>query len=417
MDLSKVRVEPIYDYHDREYAGDLLSRYHPLGQNCMKGNRLVYSASYRGTWLGVLCFDQSVMRNKRREARIGWSDTHRASRLRYVVNNSRYLVLPEFAKTKNLASKILSLTTDRLSADWEQRYGYPILAVETYVDPEQNNNTGACYEAAGWENLGYSTGYQKSAAEERTHSKWYLLKALHKDSFAALRAEVPHALITGAKSVSGASNNNYVLDASKLNLQSLRQALSAVPDPRSAQGRRYEITPMLTLCVAATLSGYTQYRQIADWIAKLPLETRIKVGMRGNKVPTESTVAKLLSRIDPDKLQSVLTCWLMETYNKELKAKILALDGKAIRATAHGVGDQMKFLNVFVQELGIVLHQAPTKGGSGENSTATQLVKESNLFQDKLILADAIHTEQKFIRQIQKKTPGTYLLSKIIKEG
>lgn len=415
MDLSKLIVEPIWDYFDREYGEDLLSRHHALGKKKLQGDRLVYRVMYRGDWVGVLCFERAVFRNKHRKSRIGWQESHRKERLKHIVNNSRFLILPEYEGATNLASKVLSLATNRLCSDWLERYGYPILAVETYVDPERRNNQGACYTAAGWERLGYSSGYDTGGGE-RTHSKWYFLKNLHKDSYAALSSDVPHALLTGVKPVSGESNNNYVLDASKLNLESLKEALSEVPDPRTRHGQRYPFHPFLTLCVAASLSGYTQYRQIADWISKLSGEMRVKFGMPGDRVPTESTVGKLLSRIDPEKLQSVLSEWLLKTYGKELKFEVITLDGKAIRATAGDAAEQVKFLNVMAQELGIVIHQAPTKGGSGENTTAQQVVREQESFRDKIVVGDAIHTEKKFIEEVEKKTVRMSSLSKIISE-
>jgi len=416
LDISKVKVEPITDYFEREFAGDLVSRHHPLGEKRLKGRRLVYSAKYKDDWLGVLFFDQSVNRNKHRESKIGWNDIQRKERLKHVVNNSRFVVLSGCAGIKNLASKILSLATNRLSSDWEERYGIPLLAVETYVDPAQNNNRGSCYEAAGWKNLGYSSGFEMVNGE-RTHSKWYYLKALHKDSYAALRADVPHALTTGVKSVSGKSNNNYVLDAAKLDLKGLQSALSKIPDPRKKHGQRYKFLPLLSLCVAAVLSGYTQYRQIADWISKLPPETRVKFGLGGDRVPTESTVAKFISKIDPEKLQAVLTDWLLKTYKKELKMEVLALDGKAITATGSSAGKQVKHLNVFASELGIVINQVPTKGGSGENKTAQKVVKNDANLSNKIILADAIHTEKEFIKEVQKKTLRTSSLSKVIRQS
>jgi len=34
----------------------------------------------------------------------------------------------------NLGSRSLRLTLDRLSADWQARYGHPVVLVETFVD-------------------------------------------------------------------------------------------------------------------------------------------------------------------------------------------------------------------------------------------------------------------------------------------
>jgi len=415
LDLKRIVVKPIEDYDERELAQDFVSRYHPLGANKLKGERLVYSVKFEGHWLGVLFFDAAVRRNKLREARIGWSREQRDERIMHVVNNSRFLVLPNCAGIKNLSSRILSLATARLSSDWKSHYGRAILAVETYVDPNHNENKGACYSASGWENLGYSSGFEKSKGE-RTHSKWYFLKALHKDSYKALSSELPHALITGIKPVSGESNNNKVLDASKLNLKSLQLALSELEDHRSKQGRVYEFLPFLSLCVAAVLSGYTQYREITDWIARLPVSTRVKCGMPADRVPSESRVAKFLAKIDADDFQRILSQWLKETYNFKSKSKVVSLDGKSITATSKLIGEQFKFLNVLANDLGIVIDQLATKGGGHEITAGINFIKNSEDLEDKIILADAIHTTKELSETLQKKTANMSSLSKVIRK-
>ena len=153
MDLKKLKVELLNDPSDRDLAESAMSRCHHLGHRKLIGNNLVYAVSYRGEWVAILYFDQPVHANKHRESHIGWSREVRKRRLKHVCNNSRYLISPKFEGTKNLASKALSLVTTRLSTDWENKYGFPMLAVETYVDPEHNNNQGTCYESSGWEYL------------------------------------------------------------------------------------------------------------------------------------------------------------------------------------------------------------------------------------------------------------------------
>jgi hypothetical protein len=415
IDFEKLKVKLVTDYYDRADAETLLSRYHPLGARKAIGRRLCYSVSYRGEWIAVLLFDAAVKRNKHREARIGWSDGQRQSRLLHVANNSRYLLSPVYAGTKNLASKILSLVTERISADWMRRYGIALLAVETYVDPEHNGNTGTCYTAAGWENLGYSSGYQ-AQGEERTHSKWYFLKGLHKDSFSALRCEIPHALLTGVKNVSGESNNNYVLDASKFNIKALQKELSLITDPRGRQGRRYRFVPFLSLCIAAVVSGYTQYRQIADWIAKLPGADRTRFGLPGDRVPDETTVAYFLRKIDPEQLQTVLSQWLLKTYKKNVDFGTVILDGKAIRATSWDSNEQRAFLNVFASELGIVIEHKPTSKGGGEKVTAREVLSSDINLEGKIVLADALHTDRAMVEELKKKELRMSSLLKEIKE-
>jgi hypothetical protein len=86
---------------------------------------------------------------------IGWNSKQRKGNLQYVVNNSRFLILP-WVEVKCLASKILSLCARRLSGDWELRYGYRPLLLETLV--ESGRFSGVSYRAANWIGVGQTQG-------------------------------------------------------------------------------------------------------------------------------------------------------------------------------------------------------------------------------------------------------------------
>ncbi|PYT19964.1 MAG: hypothetical protein DMG57_43670, partial [Acidobacteria bacterium] len=62
-------------------------------------------------------------------------------------------------RVKGLASKILSHGARQLPADWEKRYGYRPLLLETLVETERFR--GTCYQAA--------TGSNGRHAGARTH--------------------------------------------------------------------------------------------------------------------------------------------------------------------------------------------------------------------------------------------------------
>lgn len=413
IDINKIKVRPAYDYYDRADVSTVLSRCHPLGEKKAIGKRISYVASYQGEWVAVAMFDKAVDRNKHREKQIGWSKSQQKERIKHIANNSRFAVIPKYAGTQNLASKILSLISDRISQDWLKQYGVPLLALETYVDPEYHQNEGTCYKAAGWINLGLSSGYETEDGE-RTHGKWYFLKSLHKDSYQALAADLPNALLTGIKPVSGVSNNNYVLDASKIDLSELQKELVTITDPRSAHGLRYPCIPFLSLCISAVVSGYTQYRQIAGWISKIPTEERVRFGMPAEETPCESMVSIFLRRLDPVQLNTVLTKWLLKTYDQK-KIKTVSLDGKLLRATSSDAKEQLAFLNVYAHELGIVIAQLPTKKGGGEKAQAREVLENDKLLEGKTILADALHTDQRLVELLEKKTAITCSRSKVIK--
>ena len=56
----------------------------------------------------------------------------------------------------HLASHVLGQLVRRVGDDWEARWGYRPVLLETFVDPARFR--GSCYRAAGWELLGRTTG-------------------------------------------------------------------------------------------------------------------------------------------------------------------------------------------------------------------------------------------------------------------
>ena len=100
------------------------------------GLRLAESTARRGsaTW--------SV---KSRESFIEWDKPTKENNLHFVVNNTRFLILP-WVNIKFLASKVLALNAKRISDDWFQIYNHYVYLLETFV--EQDRFKGTCYKAA-----------------------------------------------------------------------------------------------------------------------------------------------------------------------------------------------------------------------------------------------------------------------------
>ncbi|GAB6171490.1 hypothetical protein JCM15765_09680 [Paradesulfitobacterium aromaticivorans] len=86
---------------------------------------------------------------------IGWTQADRSQKLHLVINNTRFLIFP-WVNIKNLASRALSLSVKRIRSDWQARYGYQPVLLETFVDREKYR--GTCYLAANWQNIGETIG-------------------------------------------------------------------------------------------------------------------------------------------------------------------------------------------------------------------------------------------------------------------
>jgi hypothetical protein len=125
-----------------------------LGYKQPFGYRQRYFISYEGGPLGCVLFSGAAKALRGRDEWIGWSDGQRLRNLAWVVNNSRLLILP-WARVRNLASHVLGRLAGRICEDWENRWGYRPVLLETFVDPRYE---GSCYRAAGWQYLGMTTG-------------------------------------------------------------------------------------------------------------------------------------------------------------------------------------------------------------------------------------------------------------------
>jgi hypothetical protein len=155
--LNQVQVRLVTAGEERRRFQRLLAKHHYLGGLKAVGEQMWYVAvDPQGHWLALLLFSAAARHLQHRDQWIGWTRPQRDRRLSLVANNSRFLILPQ-AHLPNLASRVLRLALDRLSGDWQAKYGHPVLVVETFVDPEQFR--GTVYTAQGWQELGLTDGW------------------------------------------------------------------------------------------------------------------------------------------------------------------------------------------------------------------------------------------------------------------
>ncbi len=143
---------------DSRLWAEYVERYHYRGQRVPVGASLRYlvrSAPCPGQVLACLLWSSPAWKMAARDRWIGWSDRQRARNLQYIVNHSRFLILP-WVRVPGLASKILGHGARQLPGDWERLYGYRPLLLETLVEEERFG--GTCYRAANWIALGRTQG-------------------------------------------------------------------------------------------------------------------------------------------------------------------------------------------------------------------------------------------------------------------
>lgn len=135
---------------------DLLNSHHYLGYRREVSANLRYIACAQHVPVACLGWAAAAQKVACRDQFIGWSAEQRLKRLHLVANNTRFLVIP---RVPHLASHLLAANIRGLATDWQARYGYAPVLLETFVDTTRFK--GTCYKAANWIFAGLTQGRGK----------------------------------------------------------------------------------------------------------------------------------------------------------------------------------------------------------------------------------------------------------------
>ena len=299
-----------------------MQQYHYLGALPKISETLWYVATWREEWVALLSFSASALKCAVRDRWIGWDFRHRYSRLKLIVNNRRFLILPEW-HVSNLGSRVLSLCGRRLASDGEQTFGHGVVLLETLVNPQRFR--GTVYRAANWVEVGNTKGFRRtrlgySATPESP--KMVFVQPLGADA---------QRLLSGARlrPPDPIGESKIMLTAAQM--LSLPSFFADIPDPRRAQGKRHRWSTVRGLAAGAILCGMRGDRAISAWAKSLGPKSRERFGCRRERgrdvVPREDIIRKVLIRVEPAQLHRALRRW-NEVYAGEDES--LAIDGKTM---------------------------------------------------------------------------------------
>lgn len=146
----------------------LLHEHHYLGHRSSVGENLQYLVGdAQARPLACVLFGAAAWQCAARDRYIGWDSPVRAQNLHLIANNSRFLLLP-WVMVAHLASHVLGRITQRLSADWQAKYGHPVYLLETFV--QSNRFKGTAYRAANWVRVGQTKGRTR---QDRPDGTWH----------------------------------------------------------------------------------------------------------------------------------------------------------------------------------------------------------------------------------------------------
>jgi len=402
--LTAVQALLLESKKDKTRARRLLAKHHYLGDVRAVGEQLFYAVSDGEDWLGVLVFCAASRRLRARDRWIGWSEEQRRRRLPLIVNNCRFLLLPD-KTVPNLGSRSLRLTLDRLSGDWQDRYGHPVVAVETFVDPEQF--CGTVYTANGWQELGQSEGFGRVRRDFYVHHhkpKRLFARELCRDARRSLAADKLKPALAGveAKTAPRSTQN-------PAQILSLVEHFKKLPDYRQRIGI-YPLWSLVVIVLLAHLCGAPRgQKDLAKFAKGLSQAQRRALGIRrqpdGYPAPSQPTFCRLFQRLDDQQLEKIFLQAQSQIRGPAPKEELIVLDGKEPRQ-----GGGHSVLTAVTVPSQHYLGSAIVDTKTNEIPVARELFKKLDLDGRKVSL-DALHTQDQTARQLVLEHGADYLLT------
>ena len=175
----------------------------------------------------------------------------------------------------------------------------------------------------------------------------------------------------------------------------LLDALSEVPDPRRAEGRRYPLAPLLLFTVLALLSGATSYRRIIIFLDQRRVALNEVFGVALKRAPSVNTLRTMLQDLDGDALEQAFRRHAegLLPAPEPGQRPVVALDGKTLKGSFDHLNDRKAALSAFASEAAILLAHSEIDVKSNEIPAAQRMIAELGLT-GVLFTADALHCQK-----------------------
>jgi len=409
---EEVTVELVKSLEEETRWNKLIRKHHYLKEHRMVGESLRYVIQKNGEWIGLLGWSSAAFHLGPRDAWIGWTDAQRQAARHLVACNARFALLTPKGHSPNLASHCLSLNLQRLSADWLEQYGHPIALVETYVDPKRFE--GTCYRAANWIEIGVTKGFGRSRLDFyqlHRQPKAIFLYPLVRNARHVLSAPLMPAAWAPYRREAPALE--YPLSGKQT--ISLLDALRPLRDPRRNRGWRHRrVASIVAIATAAMIAGNNSLIDIGEFSQSLNQnQLRSLRACRCPKTgkflaPSETTIRRILQRLDPVELDRLINDWL-RSHLLHAGIAALAVDGKCARTAAKIKGQGLQLFGALDTHTQLFCRQIQIPAKTNEIPTLKDLLQDLDL-RGTLVSADALNTQTATADHLVKQKQADFLL-------
>ena len=165
-----------------------------------------------------------------------------------------------------------------------------------------------------------------------------------------------------------------------LSRRPLKEVLEGVADPRDRRGVRHALTAVLCLAVVGVLAGCRALGAMREHVADLePADLGDLDLEEGRALPGESTIRRVLQRVNADDLDARVSSWLRTRVGAIGGRRVIAVDGKTMRG-ARGAGERAPHLLAALDQAGgVVVGQRRVADKSNEIPALRDLLEPLDL--------------------------------------
>jgi hypothetical protein len=180
--------------------------------------------------------------------------------------------------------------------------------------------------------------------------------------------------------------------------------LSQITDPRRAQGKKWQLGPVLLATILAILSGATSYRKVHRFIEIHRKHLNGAFGFGWKTAPAYSAIRTILHGLDGADVERVFRTHAVGLSGAEAgedveSSPVVAIDGKTLRHSFDAFNDRKAahLLNAFAVDDALILGHCEVDEKSNEIPAAQAMI-EALALEGRLFTLDAMHCQKNFPR-------------------
>jgi hypothetical protein len=174
--------------------------------------------------------------------------------------------------------------------------------------------------------------------------------------------------------------------------------LAAIPDPRRAEGKLYQLPHVLLFSILAVVSGANSYRGICTFIKvhRRKLNKAFKINWK--RPPAHTAIRYILQGLSAADIEKVFRehAANLNLTLADSSARVIAFDGKALRGSFDNFNDikAKQVLSAFAVDTALVLAHIEIDEKSNEIPAVQKLLEELDVA-GHIVTCDAMHCQKK----------------------